>query len=166
MPSALSLNDLAQFTGDIERYRHPLNHQVIYTPGVHYLAEQAGAYWLIDAIASYFGSPLMQRAMEKENKQSPEEAYKYNQWAWLVSNTEGDFNKAVKRSQHSLELQPESPSYMDTLGRCYYAVGDLDSAIKVQRKAVALHPHLMVMQRQLKLFEDELQELGSGGAAE
>lgn len=108
----------------------------------------------------------LQRAMEKEIKQSPEEAYKYNQWAWLVSNTEGDFHKAVKRSQHSLKLQPESPSYMDTLGRCYYAVGDLDSAVKVQRKAVTLHPHMMVMQRQLKLFEDELQTLSSGGAAE
>lgn len=68
MTSALTLNDLAQFTGDLERYRHPLNRHVIYTPGVQYLAEQAGAYWLIDAIASYFGSPLMRRAMEKDSR--------------------------------------------------------------------------------------------------
>jgi len=45
--------DLAQFTGDLERFRS-INRHVIYTPGVQYLAEKAGAYWLIDAIASYF----------------------------------------------------------------------------------------------------------------
>ena len=43
--------DLRQFTGDLERYRTP-NRSVIYTPGIAYLAEHAGAYWLIDAIAS------------------------------------------------------------------------------------------------------------------
>lgn len=68
MTSALSLNDLAQFTGDLERYRHPLNPKVIYTPGVQYLAEQAGAYWLIDAIASYFGAPVMNEAMRKDDR--------------------------------------------------------------------------------------------------
>lgn len=55
--------DLGQFTGDIERYRHGLNPQVIYTPGVKFLAEEAGAYWLIDAIASYFGTSTMKNAI-------------------------------------------------------------------------------------------------------
>ena len=82
----------------------------------------------------------------------------HNHWAWLVSNTEGDFEKAVQYSQRSLALVPDSPSYLDTLGRCYYAAGDLDNALKVQRQAVAQHPHMRVMQRQLKLFEDELQQ--------
>jgi hypothetical protein len=54
--------ELQQFTGDMERYRHGLNRQVIYTPGVQYLAEQAGAYWLIDAIASHIGSPAFRQA--------------------------------------------------------------------------------------------------------
>jgi len=97
----------------------------------------------------------VQLVMEKEIKESPDDAQGYNQWAWLISNTEGDFAKAVERSKHSLKLRPESPSYMDTLGRCYYAAGDLEKAVKIQRKAVAKHPHMMVMQRQLKFFEDE-----------
>ena len=58
--------DLAQFTGDLDRYFHPLNRQVIYTPGVKYLAELGHAYWLIDAIASYFCSPLMNESMSKD----------------------------------------------------------------------------------------------------
>ena len=83
-------------------------------------------------------------------------AQRHNHWAWLVSNTEGNFKKAVEYSQRSLELAPGSPSYLDTLGRCYYATGDLENAIKVQREAIAKHPHMMVMQRQLQQFEDEL----------
>lgn len=43
--------DLRQFTGDLERFRHPLARGVIYTPGVRYLAERGGAYWLIDEMA-------------------------------------------------------------------------------------------------------------------
>ena len=82
----------------------------------------------------------------------------YNQWAWLIANTEGDQQKAVEYSKKSLELAPEEPSYLDTLGRCYYAVGDLENAVKSQRRAVELSPHYRVMQRQLALFEAALAE--------
>jgi len=47
------INGLAQFSGDLDRYRS-INPRVIYTPGVKYLADRAEAHWLIDAIASYF----------------------------------------------------------------------------------------------------------------
>jgi len=59
--------DFSQFTGDDMRYR-TLNGHVIYTPGIRHLAEQAQAYWLIDAIASYFGSPVMKAAMRKDGR--------------------------------------------------------------------------------------------------
>ena len=63
MTDQLTHDDLQQFTGDLERYQHSLNRQVIYTPGVKFLAERGGAYWLIDAIASYFGTTVMKRAI-------------------------------------------------------------------------------------------------------
>lgn len=87
--------------------------------------------------------------------QYPDEPTFLNQWAWLVSNTEGDYAKAVEHSLHSLELAPEEPSYLDTLARCYYAAGDLENAVKTQRRAVELAPHFEVMQRQLAQFEKE-----------
>lgn len=68
MAHALNQSDLRQFTGDSVRYRHPLNPKVIYTPGVQYLAENGGAYWLIDAIASYFGSMKMLKAMDHDSR--------------------------------------------------------------------------------------------------
>jgi hypothetical protein len=47
----MNKSDLAQFTGTEHYYRHLSGLQ--YTDGVKFLAESAGAYWLIDAIASY-----------------------------------------------------------------------------------------------------------------
>ena len=58
--------DLRRFTGDLVRYAHPLNRKVIYTPGVRYVAEAGRAYWLIDAIASYFGSEVMEAAIKRD----------------------------------------------------------------------------------------------------
>ncbi len=64
------LSDLAHFTGDLDRYAHCLNRQVIYTPGIKYLADKAGAHWLVDAIASYYGTKLMQTAIAKDKRLS------------------------------------------------------------------------------------------------
>ena len=42
---------LAQFTGSQHFNRHGLVREVLYTEGVEYVAETAGAYWLVDEIA-------------------------------------------------------------------------------------------------------------------
>ena len=51
MTKTLTPLDLRQFTGSESFYRHWCNRAFIYTEGVHYVAEQGGAYWLIDEIA-------------------------------------------------------------------------------------------------------------------
>lgn len=63
----LKHEDLAQFTGDLNRFR-TLNPNVIYTPGVKYVADKGGAYWLIDAIASYFGTNKMYLAAKADER--------------------------------------------------------------------------------------------------
>ena len=45
------LDSLAQFTGTERYYR--INRKCVITDGAKYLAEAAGAYWLMDAAASY-----------------------------------------------------------------------------------------------------------------
>ncbi len=47
----LTAKDLLHFTGSENWYRHSLNRKVLYTDGAQYLAEQGGAYWLLDSIA-------------------------------------------------------------------------------------------------------------------
>jgi hypothetical protein len=46
----LTKADLAQFTGTEFWYRHNLAKDILYTDGVKYVAETAGAYWLVDEI--------------------------------------------------------------------------------------------------------------------
>ena len=47
----LTAEALRQFSGSETWYRHSLNRNVLYTEGAQYLAEQGGAYWLLDSIA-------------------------------------------------------------------------------------------------------------------
>jgi hypothetical protein len=47
----LSEADLAHFHGTEHWYRHGVIRNVLYTDGARYVADQAGAYWLLDAIA-------------------------------------------------------------------------------------------------------------------
>lgn len=98
------------------------------------------------------------RKVEEDTAENPNNPIPYNQWAWLIANTEGDYAKAVRYSRRSLDLEPDTASFLDTLGRCYFSAGDVDKAIESQRKAVALIPHLQVMQRQLKQFEKAKRE--------
>jgi hypothetical protein len=51
-PSQELEKELERFTGTTRYYRAPFT-ALLYTDGIQYLAEQAGAYWLIDLIASY-----------------------------------------------------------------------------------------------------------------
>src|SRR5688500_13694571 len=53
MNTTLSLSeaDLRQFTGSESWYRHALVRDLLFTDGAKYLADRAGAYWLLDEIA-------------------------------------------------------------------------------------------------------------------
>jgi len=44
--------DLKQFTGGLEVYKHPLVSRMVYTEGVKHFAAKAGAYWFIDKVAA------------------------------------------------------------------------------------------------------------------
>jgi hypothetical protein len=48
----ISEADLRQFAGGTEHYyRHPLNRKIMFTDGVKYIPDEAGAYWFVDLIA-------------------------------------------------------------------------------------------------------------------
>lgn len=47
----LTKADLMQFTGTEQWHRHALNRKVLFTDGAKYVADTAGAYWLLDEIA-------------------------------------------------------------------------------------------------------------------
>src|SRR4029079_16687148 len=93
---------------------------------------------------------------------SPDEPTFYNQVAWLVANTEGDIDEAIRLSQKSVDLaraEGESPKrvggLLDTLGHCYFAKKDYASAVRCQSEAAALDPQPVSITRQLKVFRED-----------
>lgn len=99
---------------------------------------------------------LIQKAVEtyrEKIQEAPEDATYYNHLAWLVGNTEGDLDEALRCAQKAVELAPDAGGYYDTLGRVYFARGDLANALKYQTKAVQLDPHSLQIQRQLEEFQ-------------
>ena len=94
-------------------------------------------------------------------------AHNCNQYSWLVGNTVGDYKGALKLSQESVQICQQLPEmkdsyagYLDTLGRCYYAISDLPNAVKNQRLASELNPFSGQIRRQLEFF---LREASSRG---
>jgi len=90
-----------------------------------------------------------------------------NQYAWLVGNTFGDHQEAVKLSQESVKiaqqlvvLKPSVAGFLDTLGRAFYGAGDVANAVKHQSMAVALSPHSGQIRRQLEFFKSEAKKRG------
>ena len=98
----------------------------------------------------------LRRVGEIENRSAI--ATNLNQMAWLVSNTPAVHNsdvlhKAVQQSQRSLELRPHAAGYLDTLGRTWFAVGNLERAVRYQRRAVKLEPNTRQIRNQLVEFK-------------
>ncbi|HEX4142475.1 MAG TPA: hypothetical protein VHY91_02910 [Pirellulales bacterium] len=101
--------------------------------------------------------------------EEPDTSDYYNQVAWLVSNTEGDFDEAIRLSEKSVELaraslaregpgSGEEPlgGNLDTLAHCYAAKGDYVSAVKAQTEASRLIPYSHVIANKLALFRGKL----------
>ena len=125
---------------------------------------------LIAAAAEMFDKEMEKFKRANDNPADPfggtrEYVTACNQYAWLVSNTFGDFDKALQASHKSVEIRPEAGGYFDTLGRCYYAKGDFDNAIKYQARALKLDPHSGQIKRQLELFQKAKAEKEKASAA-
>lgn len=91
--------------------------------------------------------------LEEEINAVPAEASGYNEYAWLVANTEGDVAKATRFSQESLLRSFDNASFLDTLAHCHAAAGRHAAAIRTQRLAKRYEPHNRTIQRNLERFE-------------
>jgi hypothetical protein len=91
--------------------------------------------------------------IENEIQALPDEANGYNEYAWLVANTEGDVAKAIRYSKMSLVKSFDSSSYLDTLAHCQAAAGDAAIAVRTQSLALRQEPHNRTIRRNLERFE-------------
>lgn len=95
-------------------------------------------------------------AMLTEIEDEPDSPNGFNQYAWLIGNTEGDLDRALHFAEKALEMIPDNGAYSDTLARVYYTRGDLENAVKYQSMAHEAEPHSGLIARQLKLFQEAL----------
>lgn len=96
--------------------------------------------------------------MRKQIENDPEEANLYNQFAWLVGNTEGDVDEALRCAHKAVTMSPDNGAYFDTLAHVYAGKGDYENAVKYQARAVELEPHSGLIVRKLKVFQEKLKE--------
>jgi tetratricopeptide (TPR) repeat protein len=119
-------------------------------------------YQFPDASADYRGKvrKLIQKKLCELREQIGDNAVAQpcNEFAWLVANTEGNLDEALRYSKRSLEIAGENGSFRDTLARVYYAKGDLDEALKQQAAAAALLPHTRAVTKQLELLRAKAAE--------
>ncbi len=86
----------------------------------------------------------------------PNDAQAYNEDAWLIGNTEGDFDLGIQYSQQSLALEPDNGGLLDTLAHCYAGKGDYENAVKYQTRAAEVDPHTMQITKALEKFKKQL----------
>ena len=101
-------------------------------------------------------------ALRDKVRRHPENPRYYNEFAWLVGNTEGDQDEALRYSQKAVELRPESGVYLDTLAHVYFGRGDLDRAVTYQAQAARFEPHSGLIVRKLEVFRKAIDERKKG----
>jgi len=90
--------------------------------------------------------------IESEIQAVPDDTNGYNEYAWLVANTEGDLKKATRYARLSLVKSFDSSSYLDTLAHCYAAAGNRAAAIRSQTLAQRQEPHNRTIGKNLERF--------------
>ena len=98
----------------------------------------------------------IRRALEQidnEIQAVPEDTNGYNEYAWLVANTEGDLQKATRYSKLSLVKSFDSSSYLDTLAHCQAAAGNKAAATRTQTLAMRQEPHNRTIRKNLARFQ-------------
>jgi hypothetical protein len=110
----------------------------------------------------------------------PEQPGLYNQYAWLISNTEGDLDRALEYAKKAVDMAEaqrtsvvnaatgmpnveklfdlQTAELTDTLAHCYAARKDYAAAVRTQVRAVELDPHSLQIQHAMQQFRKQLAE--------
>lgn len=124
-------------------------------------------FWRAHAVLGnvLFGQEKYQKAVEIYKKAvmlNPGDHSSLNNLAWLFAIQRTHLDEGIQYSHLSLQLFPNSPSYLDTLAELNFLRGEHQRAVKIIRIAIAMKPvdpqlrkHL---QNQLKKFLAEGRE--------
>ena len=83
---------------------------------------------------------------------SPHHAPVLNRLAWLYAKQNINIDEGIKLSKEAIQINSNSPEYLDTLSELYYIKGEFDNAIETINKAIGLKPEDIYYKKQLKKF--------------
>jgi tetratricopeptide (TPR) repeat protein/cytoskeletal protein CcmA (bactofilin family) len=83
---------------------------------------------------------------------SPRHAPALNRLAWLYAKQGTNIDDGIRLSKDAIQINPQSPEYLDTLSELYYIKGEFDNAIETINKAIGLKPEDLYYKKQLKKF--------------
>lgn len=71
---------------------------------------------------------------------NPADHSSMNNLAWVYAILNIHLEEGIHLSHRSLRLNPNSPTYLDTLAELYFMSGDVERAVQIIRQAIALDP--------------------------
>lgn len=94
----------------------------------------ANAYWKTDRFAE------AEKAYETAIGLDEDNAMAYNDWAYMLAESNQHLDKALRMSRKAIALEPENGYFLDSIGWVYFQKGDARKALPYLRKAVSLVP--------------------------
>ena len=85
-------------------------------------------------------------------------AMPFNQAAWLLANTDGDYELTLNSAKKAVEFSPCDPNILDTLAHAYALGKEYDKAVETQKKVVQYAPQATIFRSTLKKFEAQAAE--------
>ena len=76
-----------------------------------------------------------------------------NRLAWFHRKDKDSLEHGIKLSKRSLEIQPDTPAYLDTLAELYYRNGESVKALPLIQRAIELEPGTRYFRLQLEKFK-------------
>ncbi|HVK81801.1 MAG TPA: hypothetical protein VM915_14440 [Verrucomicrobiae bacterium] len=107
------------------------------------------AGWKAEADALFDEQYARLTALAKKHPSSPRLS---NAVAWISASCHRHLDEALVQAEHTMQLAPDNPSYLDTLAEVHFARGNIDKAIETQRRVVELSP-LPLFKERLEKFE-------------
>jgi len=113
------------------------------------------------AVLLELGSLLWESGRSEESKEvfrkvleiDPDSAPAMNRLAWFNAIEEKNLERGIELSKKSLDLQPDTPAYLDTLAELYFRSGQPVEAIPPIQRAIELDPNNRYYRLQLEKFK-------------
>jgi tetratricopeptide (TPR) repeat protein len=91
--------------------------------------------------------------IEQKCGEYPRSASTHNAAAWLAACCRRQLDKGLDHARKAVELEPQHPSFLDTLAEIHFQLGNQTKALELVKKCIELAPQRAFYRKQLIRFE-------------